>query len=63
MKIMVVQEPDMGSEKSAPESSFVERLSGKGHEVRVIDDWKTCIIIGTRPEIIKMSPVVRACER
>ncbi len=22
-----------------------------------------CIIIGTRPEIIKMSPVVRACER
>ena len=21
-----------------------------------------CIIIGTRPEIIKMSPVVRACE-
>jgi UDP-N-acetylglucosamine 2-epimerase (non-hydrolysing) len=23
---------------------------------------KTCIIIGTRPEIIKMSPVVRACE-
>ena len=24
---------------------------------------KTCIIIGTRPEIIKMSPVVRACER
>jgi UDP-N-acetylglucosamine 2-epimerase (non-hydrolysing) len=24
---------------------------------------KTCIIIGTRPEIIKMSPVVRACEQ
>ena len=24
---------------------------------------KPCIIIGTRPEIIKMSPVVRACER
>ena len=24
---------------------------------------KTCIILGTRPEIIKMSPVVRACER
>ncbi|MEA3324846.1 MAG: UDP-N-acetylglucosamine 2-epimerase (non-hydrolyzing) [Euryarchaeota archaeon] len=24
---------------------------------------KICIIIGTRPEIIKMSPVVRACER
>ena len=24
---------------------------------------KTCIIIGTRPEAIKMSPVVRACER
>ena len=24
---------------------------------------KTCIIIGTRPEMIKMSPVVRACER
>ncbi|CAD7766620.1 MAG: UDP-N-acetylglucosamine 2-epimerase [Candidatus Argoarchaeum ethanivorans] len=23
---------------------------------------KTCIIIGTRPEVIKMSPVVRACE-
>ena len=23
----------------------------------------TCIIIGTRPEIIKMSPVMRACER
>ena len=23
---------------------------------------KTCIILGTRPEIIKMSPVVRACE-
>ena len=23
----------------------------------------TCIILGTRPEIIKMSPVVRACER
>jgi UDP-N-acetylglucosamine 2-epimerase (non-hydrolysing) len=22
-----------------------------------------CIIIGTRPEVIKMSPVVRACER
>ena len=22
-----------------------------------------CIIIGTRPEIIKMSPVVRACKR
>ena len=22
-----------------------------------------CIILGTRPEIIKMSPVVRACER
>jgi len=22
-----------------------------------------CIIIGTRPEIIKMSPVMRACER
>jgi len=37
MKILVVQEPDMGSERSAPESSFVERLSGKGHEVRVID--------------------------
>ncbi len=24
---------------------------------------KTCIIIGTRPEVIKMSPVVRASER
>ena len=24
---------------------------------------KPCIIPGTRPEIIKMSPVVRACER
>ncbi|MCK4735687.1 MAG: UDP-N-acetylglucosamine 2-epimerase [Methanophagales archaeon] len=24
---------------------------------------KVCIIIGTRPEIIEMSPVVRACER
>ena len=24
---------------------------------------KPCIILGTRPEIIKMSPVVRACER
>ncbi len=24
---------------------------------------KTCVIIGTRPEVIKMSPVVRACER
>ena len=24
---------------------------------------KTCIISGTRPEVIKMSPVVRACER
>jgi len=24
---------------------------------------KSCIIPGTRPEIIKMSPVVRACER
>ena len=24
---------------------------------------KTCIIIGTRPEIVKLSPVVRACER
>ena len=24
---------------------------------------KICIIIGTRPEVIKMSPVVRACER
>ena len=24
---------------------------------------KTCIIIGTCPEVIKMSPVVRACER
>ena len=24
---------------------------------------KICIIIDTRPEIIKMSPVVRACER
>ena len=24
---------------------------------------KICVIIGTRPEIIKMSPVVRACER
>ena len=23
---------------------------------------KTCIIIGTRPEVIKMSPVVRACD-
>ena len=23
----------------------------------------TCIIVGTRPEVIKMSPVVRACER
>ncbi len=23
---------------------------------------KTCIILGTRPEIIKMSPVIRACE-
>ena len=23
---------------------------------------KICIILGTRPEIIKMSPVVRACE-
>ncbi len=23
----------------------------------------TCIIIGTRPEVIKMSPVVRACEK
>ena len=22
-----------------------------------------CIILGTRPEIIKMSPVARACER
>ena len=22
-----------------------------------------CIIIGTRPEVIKMSPVMRACER
>ena len=24
---------------------------------------KTCIIPGTRPEIIKISPVVRACKR
>ena len=24
---------------------------------------KTCIILGTRPEVIKMSPLVRACER
>ncbi len=24
---------------------------------------KTCIILGTRPEVIKMSSVVRACER
>ena len=23
---------------------------------------KTCVILGTRPEVIKMSPVVRACE-
>jgi len=23
---------------------------------------KTCIILGTRPEIIKMSPVIRECE-
>ena len=23
----------------------------------------TCIIVGTRPEVIRMSPVVRACER
>ncbi|MEA1998638.1 MAG: hypothetical protein U9N61_04855 [Euryarchaeota archaeon] len=23
---------------------------------------KMCIILGTRPEVIKMSPVVRACE-
>lgn len=37
MKILVVQEPDLGSGRSAPESSFVERLSGKGQEVRVID--------------------------
>ena len=22
-----------------------------------------CIVLGTRPEIIKMSPVIRACER
>ena len=24
---------------------------------------ETCIITGTRPEVIKMSPVVRACKR
>jgi UDP-N-acetylglucosamine 2-epimerase (non-hydrolysing) len=24
---------------------------------------RICIIIGTRPEIIKMSPMVRVCER
>ena len=24
---------------------------------------KICIILGTRPEIIKMSPVIRECER
>ena len=24
---------------------------------------KTCIILGTRPEIIKMSPVIRECEK
>lgn len=23
---------------------------------------KMCVILGTRPEVIKMSPVVRACE-
>ena len=22
----------------------------------------TCVILGTRPEVIKMSPVIRACE-
>ena len=37
MKILVVQEPDWVQKMSAPESSSVERLSGKGHEVRVID--------------------------
>jgi len=37
MKILVVQEPDPGSERSAPESSFVGRLSRKGYEVRMID--------------------------
>jgi len=24
---------------------------------------KTCIILGTRPEIIKMSPIIRECDR
>jgi len=24
---------------------------------------KICIVLGTRPEIIKMSPVIRACKR
>jgi hypothetical protein len=38
MRILVVHESDLGSEKSALESSFVERLSGKGHEVRMLDD-------------------------
>jgi len=38
MKILVVRGSDLSSERSASESSFVGRLSGKGHEVRVIDD-------------------------
>lgn len=25
--------------------------------------WNTCIVLCTRPEVIKMSPVVRACEK
>ena len=24
---------------------------------------KICIVLGTRPEIIKMSPIIRECER
>ena len=40
MKILVVQESDLGSGGYASESSFVERLSSKGHEVGVIDyEW------------------------
>ena len=29
----------------------------------MICEQKTCTILGTRPEIIKMSPVIRACEK
>lgn len=27
------------------------------------DTMKLCIIVGTRPEVIKMSPVIKECEK